>query len=96
MRDIYTIIEKPLVTEKSVDGIASGKYTFKVMKDANKIEIANAVEKIFNVKVEDVNTLTVKGKKRRVGRHPEGKTPDWKKAIVTLKPGQKIEIFEGM
>lgn len=96
MTDLYGIIEQPLITEKSMDGVAVGKYTFRVAKTSNKIEIAKAVEKIFNVKVEDVNTLTVKGKKRRLGRQPEGKTPDWKKAIVTLKPGQKIEIFEGM
>ena len=96
MRDAYEIIERPLVTEKSVDGVALGKYTFRVRKDANKIEIAQAVEKVFNVNVTGVNTLVVKGKKRRVGRHPEGRTSDWKKAIVTLKPGQKIEIFEGI
>lgn len=96
MRDPYTIIERPLVTEKSMAGAEQGKYTFRVSKDANKIEIARAVEQVFNVKVESVNTMTVKGKKKRVGRHPEGKTADWKKAIVSLKPGQKIEIFEGM
>jgi len=96
MKSAYEIIERPLITEKSVAGAAEGKYTFRVFKDANKIEIAKAVEEVFNVKVDNVNTLTVKGKKKRVGRHPEGKTPDWKKAIVTLKPGFKIEIFEGM
>ena len=96
MRPVYEIIEAPLVTEKSVASTAQGKYTFRVAKNANKIEIAQAVEKVFNVKVDSVNTLTVKGKKKRVGRHPEGKTADWKKAIVTLKPGDKIEIFEGM
>lgn len=96
MRDAYTVIERPLVTEKSVLGAEQGKYTFRVNKDSNKIEIASAVETIFNVKVDSVNTLTVKGKKKRVGRHPEGKTSDWKKAIVKLKPGQSIEIFEGM
>lgn len=96
MKSLYDVIEQPLITEKSMDGVADGKYTFRVSKDSNKIEIRQAVEKLFNVKVEDVNTLTVKGKKRRQGRLPEGKTPDWKKAIVTLKPGEKIEIFEGM
>jgi large subunit ribosomal protein L23 len=95
MKDIYGIIEKPLITEKSVDGAAIGKYTFRVSKDANKIEIADAVEKIFNVKVRDVNTMTVKGKKKRV-RYKMGRTSDWKKAIVTLEPGNTIEIFEGM
>lgn len=96
MRDPYIIIESPLVTEKSVAGTEHGKYTFRVCKTANKIEIADAIEKIFNVKVDSVNTLTVKGKKKRIGRHPEGKSADWKKAVVTLKPGQSIEIFEGM
>lgn len=95
MRNIYEVIEKPLITEKSVDGTALGKYTFRVAKDSNKIEIANAVEKIFNVKVSGVNTMTVKGKKKRV-RYKQGKTSDWKKAIVTLEPGNTIEIFEGM
>lgn len=95
MKDIYQVIEKPLVTEKSVDQTADGKYTFRVSKTANKIEIANAVEQIFNVKVHGVNTLTVKGKKKRV-RYKTGRTPDWKKAIVTLEPGNKIELFEGM
>ncbi|MHB0999764.1 MAG: 50S ribosomal protein L23 [Armatimonadota bacterium] len=96
MRPVYEIIEAPLVTEKSVAATEKGKYTFRVAKDSNKIEIAQAVEAVFNVKVDSVNTLTVKGKKKRVGRHPQGKTADWKKAIVTLKPGDKIEIFEGM
>ena len=96
MRDPYEVIERPLVTEKSIVGAERGKYTFRVSRDANKIEIAKAVEQIFKVKVDAVNTMTVKGKKKRLGRYPEGKTPDWKKAIVTLKPGDKIEIFEGM
>lgn len=96
MKSAYEIIERPLITEKSVSGAADGKYTFRVSKTANKIEIAKAVEEVFNVKVDNVNTLTVKGKKKRVGKHPEGKTADWKKAFVTLKPGFKIEIFEGM
>lgn len=96
MKDAYQIIEQPLVTEKSIAGVEYSKYTFRVSRAANKIEIAKAIEEIFNVKVDNVNTMTVKGKKKRVGRHPEGKTPDWKKAIVTLKPGNKIEVFEGM
>lgn len=96
MKSPYEVIERPLVTEKSMAGAALGKYSFRVRKSANKIEIAQAVEKVFNVEVEGVNTMMVKGKKRRQGRHPEGKTADWKKAIVSLKPGQKIEIFEGM
>ena len=72
-----------------------GKYAFEVDMNANKIEIAEAVQKIFTVDVVKVNTLRVKGKTKRMGRYPEGKTPDWKKAYVTLKPGQRIEIFEG-
>ena len=96
MKSPYEIIDQPLVTEKSVDTAAHGKYTFRVNKNANKIEIAQAIEAIFNVKVDKVNTLTVRGKKKRVGRYPEGHTPDWKKAIVTLKPGQRLDIFEGM
>jgi large subunit ribosomal protein L23 len=96
MKDPYQIIERPLLTEKSTDLSRIGKYTFRVAKDANKIEIRNAVEKIFKVKVTKVNTLIVKGKKRRVGRFPEGRTSDWKKAIVTLAPGQSITMFEGI
>lgn len=96
MKDPYQIIERPLLTEKSMDLSHVGKYTFRVAKDANKIEIRNAVEKIFKVKVAKVNTLIVKGKKRRMGRFPEGRTSDWKKAIVTLKPGQSITLFEGL
>lgn len=77
------IIVRPIVTEKSNDGLGEGKYTFEVNKKANKIEIAKAVEKLFNVKVLKVNTMTVKGKQKRVGVHV-GKTSDWKKAIVTI------------
>ncbi len=96
MKSAYQILERPLVTEKSMDMVPNGKYSFRVDKAANKIEIAGAVEQVFNVKVVSVNTMIVKGKKRRQGRRPEGKTPDWKKAIVSLSPGQKIELFEGM
>jgi large subunit ribosomal protein L23 len=96
MKSPYEIIDQPLVTEKSVMTAEGGKYTFRVSKTANKIEIAQAIEQIFSVKVDKVNTVTVRGKKKRVGRHPEGKSPDWKKAIVTLQPGQKLDIFEGM
>lgn len=96
MKDPYQIIERPLLTEKSMDQSHSGKYTFRVALDANKIEIADAVHQIFKVEVAKVNTLRVRGKKRRVGRYPEGSTSDWKKAIVTLKPGQTITMFEGL
>lgn len=91
------IIIKPIITERSVYGIAEKKYTFKVMKDANKIEIKKAVEALFEgVKVDKVNTMNVRGVKRRQGR-TEGYTPSWKKAIVTLKADSKtIEFFDGM
>ena len=77
------IIVKPIITEKSSTGVAEGKYTFKVAKKATKVEIANAVEALFDVKVLSVNTMTVKGKEKRVGAN-SGKRPDWKKAIVTI------------
>lgn len=96
MKDPYQIIERPLLTEKTMDLSHAGKYTFRVNLDANKLEIADAVQKIFKVDVVKVNTMIVKGKKRRVGRNPEGRTSDWKKAIVTLKPGQAITLFEGL
>ncbi len=77
------IILAPVVTEKSNSEMQEGKYTFKVAKKATKVEIKNAVEKLFEVKVLKVNTMTVKGKEKRVGVH-QGKTSDWKKAIVTI------------
>ena len=90
------IILKPVLTEKAYDGIATKTYTFIVKKDANKTQIKQAVEKIFDVKVERVNTVTCKGKLKRMGRH-EGYTPDRKKAIVTLKADSKpIEFFESL
>lgn len=78
------IIIAPVITEKSNDGLSEGKYTFKVNKKATKVDIARAVEKLFEVKVLNVNTITVKGKEKRVGRSI-GKTSDWKKAIVTIE-----------
>ncbi len=80
-----------------MDCLAQGKYTFKVAKSANKIEIAKAIEKLFKgVQVAKVNTVSVRGRKKRMGRS-EGYTSDWKKAIVTLKEGSKtIEFFDGM
>ena len=90
------IIIKPVVTEKSNDGLQAGKYTFKVNKKATKVDIARAVEKLFDVKVVNVNTVTVKGKEKRVGVHV-GKTADWKKAIVTIdtNPGDKTYLAKG-
>jgi len=96
VKDPYYVVRRPLVTEKSMAGAAVNKYTFEVAPDSNKIEIGEAVQKIFNVKVVKVNTMAIKGKKKRLGRYPEGTTPDRKKALVTLAPGQRIEIFEGM
>jgi large subunit ribosomal protein L23 len=96
VKDPYQIIERPLLSEKTTDLAHLGKYTFRVAKDANKIEIAQAVEKMFKVDVVKVNTLNVRGKKRRMGRFREGRTSDWKKAIVTLKSGQTITLFEGL
>ena len=90
------IILKPVVTEESMLGTAMKKYTFVVAKDANKIEIAKAVEELFGVEVDSVNTMNVKGHLRRYGRF-EGYKPSWKKAIVTLTQDSKtIEFFDGM
>ena len=90
------VIIAPVVTEKSNDQINLGKYTFKVNKNATKVDIARAVEKLFEVKVLKVNTMTVKGKEKRVGRSV-GKTSDWKKAIVTIdtNPGDVSYIAKG-
>lgn len=95
MKSPYDIIIRPLVTEESTDQMALNKYTFVVASDANKIEIRQAVETIFKVKVLSVNTLWRRGKEKRRGR-VSGKQPDRKKAIVTLAPGDSIEIFEGV
>ena len=90
------IIIKPIITEKSNDGMQEGKYTFKVNKKATKVDIAKAVEKLFEVKVLKVNTMTVSGKEKRVGRSV-GKTSDWKKAIVTIdtNPSDKTYLAKG-
>jgi large subunit ribosomal protein L23 len=100
MRDPYTIILAPVITETSMENQALGKYTFKVSKDANKIEIARAIEEIAKpekVNVTKVNTLIVKGETRRsLNRRDTGRTSDWKKAIVTLAPGQSIQKFRGV
>ena len=96
MKFAQDIILKPIITEKSMDQIADKKYTFKVAVDATKPEIAHAVEELFGVKVASVNTLNMKSKPKRV-RYVEGRTAEWKKAVVTLKPNSKtIEFFEGM
>ena len=96
MKAPQDIIIKPVITEKSMDELQNGKYTFKVAKNANKIEIKKAVEALFGVEVAKVNTLNVNGKAKRVGRF-EGRTSDWKKAVVTLTEDSKtIDFFEGM
>ena len=90
------IIIAPVITEKSVVALPEKKYTFRVAKGANKIEIAKAVEEIFKVKVQKVNTISMKGRLRRMGRN-EGYNPSWKKAVVTLTADSKtIEFFDGM
>ena len=89
------IIIKPVVTEKSIGLMEHNKYVFKVALSANKIEIKQAIEESFKVKVVDVNTVRVKGKEKRMGRSV-GKTSDYKKAIVQLAEGDSIEIFEGL
>ena len=88
------IIIAPIVTEKSNDGLQEGKYTFKVNKKATKVDIARAVEKLFEVKVLKVNTINVNGKAKRVGRST-GRTSDWKKAIVTIdtNPSDKTYLI---
>ena len=90
------VIIKPIITERSSMDLQEGKYTFKVNKKATKVEIAKAVEKLFEVKVLKVNTMTIKGKKKRVGYHV-GKTSDWKKAIVTIdtNPGEETYLAKG-
>lgn len=95
MRSAREVLIKPIVTERTMDLLADNKYTFKVNKAANKIEIRKAVEEMFKVTVTNVTTMNVKGKVKRMGRF-EGKTSSWKKAIVTLQAGDKIELYEGM
>ena len=109
MRDPQTVIKRPLLTEKSArlretGGGATAKaegedyaqqVVFEVARDANKIEIRAAIEKLFKVGVTDVRTLVVRGKEKRMGRF-SGRRPSWKKAFVTLKPGDNIEFFEGV
>jgi large subunit ribosomal protein L23 len=91
----YGIVRRPLITEKAQNLTVANKYAFEVDKRANKLQIKEAIEIAFNVKVNAVNTCMMKGKVRRYGR-AETKQPDWKKAIVTLAPGDKIELFEGV
>jgi large subunit ribosomal protein L23 len=96
---LQNIVERPIITEKSVRLSQQGRYTFRCLTSANKIEIRQAIEQLFDVPVAEVNTLIVKGRTKQVGRRRPGKTPDWKKAIITLGPDAKAtrlkEIFEG-
>ncbi len=95
MKEAQKIIRRPLVTEKSTrQKEESRQYVFEVHRDSNKIEIQSAVERLFKVKVLQVRTSTVLGKIKRLGRR-YGKRPDWKKATVTLKEGDRIDFFEG-
>jgi len=95
MKDARDIIIRPVITEKSMALLEQNKYTFIVHPDANKTEIKKAVEELFKVKVLKVNTLIRRGKQKRV-RRVLGMTPTTKRAVVTLRPGDKIEIFEGV
>lgn len=91
----HQIIIRPIITEKNTNLMSYGKYTFEVDRGATKPQIKSAVEEIFNVSVTKVHTISVRGKLRRRGRNV-GYEKDWKKAIVTLAPGDRIELFEGV
>jgi len=91
----FGIIKRPLITEKAQSLTQLGKYAFEVDTRANKLQVKEAIEHAFDVQVQSVNTLVMKGKMRRYGRRVT-KQPDWKKAFVTLAPGEKIQLFEGV
>ena len=91
---LLEVLRRPVITEKNTMLLTQNKYNFEVASDANKYQIKKAVEKAFKVQVISVNVLTVPGKMRRFGRRAK-QTPSWKKAMVTLKEGDKIDIFEG-
>jgi large subunit ribosomal protein L23 len=94
MKDLRDIVRRPLITEKSSDlRDEHHKYVFEVDKRANKIEIKEAVEALFDVKVLNVRTLKIHGKPKQMRPYPAGKRPDWKKAIVTVEEGNQIDIF---
>ena len=97
MRTAYDIVIRPVITEQSMEDMDIKKYVFEVAKDANKVEIAKAVEEIFGVTVIKVTTINVHGKTKRIGANPAGKTKNWKKAVVKLSEDSKnIELFENM
>ena len=91
MKDVYRVVRRALLTEKTAELQAENKFVFEVDRRAAKPEIRKAVEEIFKVTVTDVKTMNVRGKVKRLGRH-EGKRPDWKKAIVTLAEGDSIDV----
>ena len=91
----YEVLRRPLITEKNTMLVEQNKYAFEVARNANKPQIKDAVEKVFKVKVAKVNVMCVPGKMRRAGRQ-RGMTSPWKKAVVTLEPGNKIDLFEGV
>jgi len=93
--NVYEVLRRPLVTEKGTYLQEQNKYLFEVAINANKPQVKQAVEKAFDVTVKSVNLMTVAGKRKRYGR-AIAKRPDWKKAVVTLKEGDKIQIFEGV
>ncbi len=93
--ETYEVLRRPIVTEKTTMQIEQGIYTFEVDRRANKLQVKEAVEKVFGVEVVSVNIINMPGKPRRWGRHV-GRTPSWKKAIVKLAEGQRIELFEGV
>lgn len=95
MKTVYDVLVRPIVTEASTDAMELNKYTFEVARSASKVEIREAVQTIFKVRVVKVNTLWIRGKVKRRGK-ATGRTPDRKKAIVTLAPGDSIELFEGV
>ena len=96
MRSIHDVIVRPVITEKSSDQVErQGAYTFVVARDANKHQIAEAVSELFEVDVADVRTMRYRGKAKRVGRHA-GRRPAWKKAVVTLREGETIDIYDGV
>ena len=97
MKTVYDIILRPIITEQSMEHVDLKKYVFEVARDANKIEIKNAVEEIFGVEVVKVTTLNMLGKEKRTGNYPKGYRSAWKKAVVRLSDDSKtIEFFEGM
>ena len=97
MKTAYDVIIRPIITEQSTEDLDIKKYAFEVARDANKIEIKNAVEEIFGVTVIKVTTLHVRSREKRTGAYPMGKTASWKKAVVKLSADSKsIELFEGM